>query len=89
LKRLATAIATIALLGTPAFAADMAVKAPPPAPAPVPTWTGLRPNINLSILAPKTIRVVALLAPTGLPASFNAAFRDQFNAVRLGLNYRF
>jgi opacity protein-like surface antigen len=40
-------------------------------------------------LGTETIRVVALLAPTGLPASFNAAFRDQFNAVRLGLNYRF
>jgi outer membrane immunogenic protein len=46
MKKLATAIATIALIGTPAFAADMAVKAPPPAPAPVSTWTGfyLGPN---------------------------------------------
>jgi len=40
MKRLATAIAAIALIGTPAFAADMAVKAPPPAPAPVYDWTG-------------------------------------------------
>jgi len=44
MKRLATAIAAIALIGTPAFAADMArkmpVKAPPPAPAPVYSWTG-------------------------------------------------
>jgi outer membrane immunogenic protein len=42
MKKLATTIAAIALIGTPAFAADMAVKAPPPAPpAPVPyTWTG-------------------------------------------------
>ena len=42
MKKLATAIAAIALIGTPAFAADMAVKAPPPAPAPVPvfSWTG-------------------------------------------------
>jgi outer membrane immunogenic protein len=39
-KRLATAIAAIALIGTPAFAADMAVKAPPPPPAPVFSWTG-------------------------------------------------
>jgi outer membrane immunogenic protein len=30
----------IALIGTPAFAADMAVKAPPPPPAPVYSWTG-------------------------------------------------
>src|SRR5262249_53414154 len=28
------------LIGTPAFAADMGVKAPPPAPAPVYNWTG-------------------------------------------------
>ena len=42
MKKLATAIAAIALIGTPAFAADMAVKAPPPvvAPAPVFSWTG-------------------------------------------------
>ena len=40
MKKLATAIAAIALIGTPAFAADMAVKAPPPAPAPVHSWTG-------------------------------------------------
>jgi len=36
----ATAVAAIALIGTPAFAADMAVKAPPPPPAPVYNWTG-------------------------------------------------
>jgi len=41
MKKLATAIAAIALIGTPAFAADMAVKAPPPPPpAPVYSWTG-------------------------------------------------
>jgi outer membrane immunogenic protein len=43
MKKLATAIAAIALIGTPAFAADMAVKAPsPPAPPPAPVciWCG-------------------------------------------------
>src|SRR5437868_11649961 len=40
MKRLATAVAAIALIGMPAFAADMAVKAPPPAPAPIYNWTG-------------------------------------------------
>jgi outer membrane immunogenic protein len=40
MKKLLTAIAALGLIGTPAFAADMAVKAPPPAPAPVYTWTG-------------------------------------------------
>jgi outer membrane immunogenic protein len=46
MKKLATAIAAIALIGTAAFAADMAVKAPPPAPAPVPTWTGFYGGIE-------------------------------------------
>ena len=46
MKKLATAIAAIALIGTPAFAADMAVKAPPAAPAPVPTWTGFYGGIQ-------------------------------------------
>jgi len=31
MKKLATAIAAIALIGTPAFVVDMAVKGPPPA----------------------------------------------------------
>jgi outer membrane immunogenic protein len=41
MKTLRAAVAVIVvLIGTPAFAADMAVKAPPPAPAPVYNWTG-------------------------------------------------
>jgi len=39
MKRLAIAIAAIALIGTPAVAADMPVKAPP-LPPPPPSWTG-------------------------------------------------
>jgi outer membrane immunogenic protein len=47
MKRLATAIAAIALIGTPALAADMAVKAPPAAQAPIPyTWTGFYAGIQ-------------------------------------------
>jgi opacity protein-like surface antigen len=46
MKKPAIAIATIALIGTPAFAADMAVKAPPPAPAPVYNWTGWYAGVN-------------------------------------------
>ena len=41
-----TAISVAALIGTPAFAADMAVKAPPPAPAPVYSWTGWYVGVN-------------------------------------------
>jgi outer membrane immunogenic protein len=47
MKKLPTLIAAIALIGTPAFAADMAVKAPPPAPMPAPiSWTGWYAGIN-------------------------------------------
>jgi outer membrane immunogenic protein len=51
MKTLATAIAAIALIGTPAFAADMAVKipvkAPPPPSAPVYNWTGCFIGANI------------------------------------------
>jgi outer membrane immunogenic protein len=40
MKKLFAAIAALGLIGTPALAADMAVKAPPPAPAPIYSWTG-------------------------------------------------
>jgi outer membrane immunogenic protein len=47
MKKLACAIAVAGLTGTPAFAADMAVKGPP-APPPVPAfnWTGFYIGIN-------------------------------------------
>jgi outer membrane immunogenic protein len=42
-------------------------------------------------LGTQTVRVTALTtAPANpTPASFNAAFRDQFHVVRVGLNYRY
>lgn len=46
MNKLVTAVATFALLGAPAFAADMAVKAPPPAPVPVMSWTGFYLGLN-------------------------------------------
>jgi outer membrane immunogenic protein len=46
MKKLTTAIAAIALIGTPAFAADIPVKAPyAPAPA-VYNWTGWYVGVN-------------------------------------------
>ena len=46
-RPLISSIATLALIGTPALAADMAVKAPPPAPAPVYSWTGWYGGFNV------------------------------------------
>src|SRR5690242_12989603 len=47
MKKLTTSIVAVAsLIGAPAFAADMAVKAPPPAPAPVYSWTGWYVGLN-------------------------------------------
>jgi flagellar biosynthesis protein FliR len=42
-------------------------------------------------LVTETVRITAFAAftPGTSPSSFNAAFRDQFNVVRIGLNYRF
>jgi outer membrane immunogenic protein len=51
MKKLATAIAAIALMGTPAFAADLArkmpVKASPAAPPPIYNWTGFYVGGNI------------------------------------------
>jgi outer membrane immunogenic protein len=48
MKKLATrVIVVMGLVGTPAFAADMAVKAPPPPPAPVYSWTGFYAGLNV------------------------------------------
>jgi outer membrane immunogenic protein len=75
MKKLATAIAAIALIGTPAFAADMAVKAPPPMPAPVYNWTGFYVGVNAGArfgsvktdfnVAPSTIFLNASNGPQG------------------------
>src|SRR5215469_10654102 len=47
MKKLAAAIAIAGIFGTPAFAADMAVKGPAPAPAPaVYNWTGWYVGVN-------------------------------------------
>jgi hypothetical protein len=40
-------------------------------------------------LGTETVRVTAVNGAGFTPASFNAAFHDRFNVVRLGLNYRF
>jgi outer membrane immunogenic protein len=46
MKKLSAAIAFIALIGTPAFAADLPVKAPPPLPVPGCVWCGFYVGAN-------------------------------------------
>src|SRR5262245_42774865 len=47
MNKITACVATIAaLIGAPAFAADMAVKAPLPAPAPVFSWAGFYIGLN-------------------------------------------
>jgi outer membrane immunogenic protein len=49
MKKLLTPIAALGLIGTPVFAADMAVKAPPPPTAPVFSWTGFYGGLNMGV----------------------------------------
>jgi outer membrane immunogenic protein len=99
-KRLATAIAAIALIGTtPAFAADMAVKAPPPAPAPIYSWTGFYVGANVggswgnsdnswNILAPSNITLPpsgTTCAPAGAALCVTGTDSNHLNGVLGGL----
>src|SRR5580704_2922221 len=87
-KLLITAAAFATLLGTPALAADMPLKAPPP-PPPIVSWTGfyVGGNVGYSWGDPRTDAAGSGTAPTfnfGPPLSFPFpfAFTDS-NAARL------
>jgi hypothetical protein len=74
MNKIAGGIAAIAaLIGAPAFAADMAVKAPPPAPAPVYSWTGWYVGGNLGYIGGVPITITSSLA---LAAPCLPQFRD-------------
>jgi outer membrane immunogenic protein len=94
MNKLATyVVAAAALIGTPAFAADMAVKmpvkAPPPAPTPVYSWTGWYVGLNAgggwggkidNSLTPGAC--TGLVTPAGCSAIFalfNAAIPSQLD----------
>jgi len=71
------------LIGTPAFAADMAVKAPPPSPGPAPiSWTGWYAGFNFggtwggsgtTVSSVKTFDCTAVACPNVFPPSLGAA----------------
>jgi outer membrane immunogenic protein len=63
-----------------AFAADMAVKAPPPAPAPVYSWTGWYAGVNAGASmgnANTDFNVSPVLGPAGAPFTFAHSFSDR------------
>jgi outer membrane immunogenic protein len=75
-----------------AFAADMAVKAPPPAPVPIPvfTWTGCYIGATLgygSVHGESTLNVGDALFPVGFSRS--ATFNGGLFGVEAGANYQF
>jgi outer membrane immunogenic protein len=94
MKKLLIAGATLAaLIGTPALAADLALKAPPPPPAPVFSWTGF--YIGADIGGATEHQNANTLNPT-LNALFNQApdfvtlnSTSAMGGVYAGANYQF
>ena len=72
MKKLATAIAAIALIGTPVFAADIGVPPSPP-PAPVYNWTGFYVGGNLGVSL-GTFKTDFNAAPVTVTTTFSAPF---------------
>jgi outer membrane immunogenic protein len=92
MTRLATVITAIALIGTPAFAADMAAKAPPPPPAPIYNWTGFYFGVNAGWSwgkADTTINVPSPGAPF-IPATFNDTTHPEgaIGGAQIGYNWQ-
>src|SRR5262249_48467700 len=106
-KRAISSLAGIFILSASgsAFAADMAVKAPPPAPAPVYNWTGWYVGVNAGAsfgrvktdvnVAPGTETVTTVnvgTAPSPIPgiAFSNTEYPDGFiGGGQIGYNWQF
>jgi outer membrane immunogenic protein len=92
MKKLAIAIAVAGLIGTPAFAADMAAKAPPPAPAPqMPSWTGFYFGFHLGAAWQSSTNMTffdpgGFFAPESMSDSADARFLGGFQG---GYNWQF
>jgi outer membrane immunogenic protein len=87
--KLLTAISIAALIGTPALAADMAVKAPPPAPAPVYSWTGwyIGGNVGYSVARDPGSLGAPIFPGTGLE-SFQIMPAGVIGGVQAGYNWQ-
>jgi outer membrane immunogenic protein len=100
MKKIATCITVIAaLIGAPAFAADIAVKASPPAPAPVYNWTGWYAGVNAGAsfgnvktefsAAPITLTARPLAFTTAGFADSNTEYPDGFiGGGQIGYNWQ-
>jgi len=98
-NKIATCAAGIgALIAAPAFAADIAVKAPPPPPGPVYSWTGWYVggnigggwgNRDVTAVTPNDPGAGSFLtdAPPPAPPSFNVG--GVVGGVQVGYNWRF
>jgi outer membrane immunogenic protein len=90
MKKLATAIAAIALIGTPAFAADMAVPVTPPLPAPVYNWTGFYGGFNVGWSwgkANSTFNFTQAITPTSI-FSDSTHPNGAIGGVQIGYNWQ-
>jgi outer membrane immunogenic protein len=74
-------IAVAGLIGTPAFAADMAVKAPPPTPAPVFSWTGFYVGGNVGYGWGQSSNTLNAFAPTGAGDTICQSSSSAFGAL--------
>ena len=105
MKKLAPCVIAVAgMIGTPAFAADMAVKALPPLPpAPVYSWTGFYGGLNMGVgfgrasadvnyFAPSTILASTVCGPAGFALCINGSNTVHMNGpiggVQAGYNWQ-
>ncbi len=97
MKKLAIVIAAIALIGTPAHAANMAVKAPPPPPtAPVYSWTGWYVGGNIGggwghrdVTFTPNDPAASLFFLTAPPPSPSFDINGVVGGLQLGYNWQF
>src|SRR6516165_8557878 len=86
MKKFVIAAAMALSLGTPVFAADMAVKAPPPPPVPMFSWTGFYIGGNIGgAWSNNRWNVVDPLFVTGLGNNNNGVF---IGGGQIGGNYQ-